>query len=372
MAGGDTLRVAIVVNSLGPGGTERVAASLARWLATPEVRTEPVILTIEGSSNDVFDPGDARRVTVWAGSRPANDRIRTGHRVRCRLDEIAPDVVVALGSFVAVTTLLASVRRRWNVVISERNDPRRPVTLPIRIGRRLLYRRATYGVALTEDARAWMESVVGVRRVCVIPNAIDPSALSLSARESQPRILSVGRLHPQKGHEILLRAFASLPRDLQAEWHLRIIGDGPLREHLSRVIQDLHLGENVVLVPGHQDIASEYADAEVFVLPSHFEGFPNVLLEAMANGLAVIASDLAGTRALVSPTETGLLVPADDATALRDALRELLHDPEARAVLSSNARRTARRFGQDEILPRWADLVVAAAPTSTGSSKPWG
>lgn len=173
-----------------------------------------------------------------------------------------------------------------------------------------------------------------------------------------PCILCVARLVPEKGHSVLLRALALL-RDRGVEASLELVGDGPSREHLGRLVADLNLEDRVRFAGtiGQHEMATHYENAAVVCLPSFCEGVPVVLMEAMACGRAVIASAVAGVRELVRDRETGLLVSPGREDELADGLEVLLRGPDMRRSLGDAARRhVARHYDVDESAARLSDL----------------
>src|SRR5262249_21933640 len=142
---------------------------------------------------------------------------------------------------------------------------------------------------------------------------------------------TVGRLDAQKGHSVLIEAMSLLKGRTRAR--LAIIGDGPRRQALEALVRKLELEKHVWVPGGRDDVVSWLSAFELFVLPSLWEGLPNALLEAMAFGLSVIASEVDGVPEAVTHGETGLLVPPNDPGALAAALEAALADPGARAAL---------------------------------------
>jgi glycosyltransferase involved in cell wall biosynthesis len=177
--------------------------------------------------------------------------------------------------------------------------------------------------------------------------------------------LSVGRLSREKGHEDLLLAFSKLCEREQTPIRLLIAGDGPEQEKLSRLITELRISNKVNLVGHQNDIRLYYALADIFVLPSHSEGTPNSLLEAMSAGVPVVATSVGGVPEMSYGGTAVLLTPKRDVDGLAAALSRLLHDSELRACLTKSARtvlekNTPERYFQaltaifSEVLPRRA------------------
>jgi glycosyltransferase involved in cell wall biosynthesis len=147
----------------------------------------------------------------------------------------------------------------------------------------------------------------------------------------------VANLRPEKGHDVLIDA-ARLVNDRYSGVHFTIVGGGPERARLLRHTNDHCLGGIVTFVGHQEDVASALAAADVFVLPSRSESFPNALLEAMAAGVPVVASAVGGVLELVEHGRTGTLVPAGNAGALADSLCGLIAEP-ARGIAMAGAAR---------------------------------
>ena len=177
--------------------------------------------------------------------------------------------------------------------------------------------------------------------------AIDPTPY-LAARPpadleravGRPLVGFVGRLAPQKGVRYLLQA-AGLARAAGAEFHLLLVGEGDEEPALRALIGRLGLNDRVTLAGYRPDVPQVLAALDLFVLPSLYEGLPLTLLEAMAVGRPVIATDVPGNRDPIRHGETGWLVPSRDPAALAAALGALLADPGERERLGRNARAAA-------------------------------
>ena len=152
-----------------------------------------------------------------------------------------------------------------------------------------------------------------------------------------PLVVAVGRLSRQKGFDILFHALAELPGV-----PLLLIGDGPERNDLERLRDELALAERVRMIGWVDDVRPYLAPADVLVVPSRWESFPLVILEAMFLGLPVVASAVGSIDEEVIDGETGLVIPAEDTNALVDALGKLLGDSELRATLGRRGKEIAR------------------------------
>jgi glycosyltransferase involved in cell wall biosynthesis len=193
-----------------------------------------------------------------------------------------------------------------------------------------------------------------------------------------PRVLTVGRLVEKKGHESLLLA-AALLRDRGLEFTLRVAGEGPEWPRLQRLAHELRLGERVVFLGPltESEVREEYERAEVFALACRKlangdqDGLPNVILEAMAHGLAVVSTRLGGVVEAIVAGESGLLADQDDVSGLADQLGRLLAEPALRERIGCGGRqRVAERFQSSATLPRVVDALVEAGIVSLSRVRP--
>lgn len=177
-------------------------------------------------------------------------------------------------------------------------------------------------------------------RARVIPNAVDVGFVpDRTARRDDPvEILSIGRLADQKNFPALIAAASQLPAGAA---RIRILGDGPQRDHLRALIAEHGLEETVELVGEVSNVRDYLAQADMFVLSTHYEGMPLAVLEAMAAGLPVVVSAVSGLHEVVLDGTSGLLVSPDDPTALAEALARLIDDRDLREELGRGARRLA-------------------------------
>jgi glycosyltransferase involved in cell wall biosynthesis len=169
---------------------------------------------------------------------------------------------------------------------------------------------------------------------------------------SRPRIVMIGRLADGKGFELMLEAAASLETGVS----VCFVGQGPLFDDLEEEIADRGLSDRVSLLGYRDDVPNVLAASNVLVLPSYREGTPRVITEAMASGLPVIATDIAGIPEQVADGESGYLIPTGDVDALADRLRTLLADPEKMERMSVRGVERAEAFSVDAMLEDINDL----------------
>jgi glycosyltransferase involved in cell wall biosynthesis len=206
-----------------------------------------------------------------------------------------------------------------------------------RLAKRLTSVRVDLHVGVGERTSREIESLVGLGAgsVRTVHNGVPDVAVEPMPRPRPgPIIGAVGRLEPQKGFDVLLRAL----RDVE-DVTLVLIGDGSEREQLRSLAGSLELDDRIVWQDWSDDVRSYLPAFDVFVLPSRFEGFPLVVLEALLAETAVVATNVGSVAEAVRHEETGLLVRADNAAALAAALRRLLADADLRRNLGRRGRR---------------------------------
>jgi glycosyltransferase involved in cell wall biosynthesis len=197
-------------------------------------------------------------------------------------------------------------------------------------------------IAVGEKAARVLEQESGrpPGAIRVIHNGVADRPLAQAPRFFPgPTVGTIGRLDPQKGHDVLLRSLADLPGVSAV-----VVGDGPAQLELSALANELGISERVVFAGRRDDARELLTTFDVFALPSRFEGFPLVLLEAMLARLAVVATDVGSVTEAVVDGETGLVVAPDDPAALTAAIRSLLEAPDARRTFGEAGRARALGF----------------------------
>jgi glycosyltransferase involved in cell wall biosynthesis len=216
-------------------------------------------------------------------------------------------------------------------------------------------------VGNTEDIRDWMvREGWPAERAHYIPNFAAPGDAPALDRalfgtpDHAPLLLGMGRLHPSKAHDVSLRALQRLPD----AW-LWIAGSGPLEAELKGLAADLGVAERVRWLGWRTDADALYRTADVCVFPSRYEPLGNVVIQAWAHGLPVVAAESVGPGALIHDGFDGRLVPVDDPEALAAAIREVLDDPALRYCLAERGRaRISSRFSERVVVSAWRELFA--------------
>ena len=358
-------RLAILIPDMHGGGAERVALTLIQGFIE---RGHEVDLILFRSSGELLEliPAVARIIDLNVK--------RMRHAVRplaCYLRERRPD---ALQASMWPVTLIAILARHLagincRLLVSDHSNvsaqfPDQPWRIKM-IGwsMRLLYPLADIRLCVSRDVAADLAAISGLK-----PDLFEAVYNPVPVRTGKPtaeveaqwkgrgrRILSVGALKAQKNHALLLRAFAILYKRKPA--NLIILGKGECRPSLEQMIVELGIGDAVSMPGFALDSTPYYASADAFALSSDFEGFANVLVEAMAAGLPIVSTDCrSGPREVLDEGKYGWLVPVGDAEALAVAMEQALADPPDRELLMIRA----QEFRPEIAVERYLELMLPA------------
>lgn len=370
------MRLVLVSHSLQAGGAERVMAHLAS--AWAERGWDITVVTLAPQHLDSYTlAAGVRRIALDLARESTGvpqalaANIRRVLALRRVLRTIRPDALVAMMTTAAVHGCVAALGLRCRVVVSERiHPPMVPTDRRWAYLRRITYPHAHRVVMLSADGLRWLDVEVPTAKGAVVPN---PVAYPLPVGEpvlapgdviapDRKLLLAVGRLDVQKGFPLLLHAFASIAHRYPA-WDLVILGKGPECPRLRQQAAALGLEERVALPGRVGNIGDWYSRADLFVLSSRFEGFPNALAEAMAHGCAAVSYDCdTGPRDIIRHDIDGLLVrPVGNVPALTRALARLMDDDLERERMATRAVEIRRRYSLEKILPLW-DEVLERAP----------
>lgn len=215
-----------------------------------------------------------------------------------------------------------------------------------------LVRKFDRFVVLTEeDAQMWGE----MPNIRVIPNAANFIADSYSD-SSAKRVIAVGRLDYQKSFDRLILVWEKV-HEKMPDWRLDIFGQGEWKEMLQQMIDERGLQDVVKLNAPTKNIGREYAESSMLVMSSHYEGFPMVMIEAMACGLPAVCFDFkCGPRDIIQPEENGMIVPDGDIDGLAEAMIRLMKDEELRKRMGENAKKVVETYSEEKVMSKWIKL----------------
>ncbi|WP_447921799.1 glycosyltransferase family 4 protein [Achromobacter aegrifaciens] len=365
---GPAPRVLLFIHSLHGGGAERVAADLsAHWAG---MGREVMVVTQAGTEGDAYTlhPKVRREVLHTAGEggglRGIWSNVQRVRALRRVVKSFRPDIVLGMMTTASVLSVLACAGLSCRVIATEHTHPPSQTLSGFwqRL-RRLTYPRAASVVALTRGTADWLGQHVPGSRLAVIPNPVHfplPRAepvLTPVSGDGRKRLLAVGRLHADKGFDLLIQAYAQLAAS-HPDWDLVILGEGEERRALQTQVREAGL-ESRISMPGRAgNVGDWYESADLYVLTSRFEGLSNTLLESMASGLAAVSFDCdTGPREIVREGVDGVLVrPNGDVPALGKALDAVMSNDADRQRMAQAATDVRDRFSAARVLQKWQEL----------------
>lgn len=350
--------IAFYIGSLRKGGAERVFVNLAKYFQAEGYR---VVMVTQYQKEEEYElPDGMERILSDIGeekvtaSRVVNF-FRRLNKLHAIWKEQQPDLVLSCigkNNFMTVVTTMGTKTRAVVSVVGEAKEeyPSRGM----RMLANFLFSRAAGVILQTERSRGFFCRKVGEKAV-ILPNSLNPAFIRPRYEgEREKRIVSVGRMDANKNHEMQLRAFAGL-KDKYPEYTLVIYGDGELRSYIEETAEELGIAKRVFLPGVVQDVAERIGQASLFLLTSYSEGVSNALIEALALGLPVIATDVpsGGTEELMKDGVNGLIIPAGEQAALERAMDRLLGDPAYAQQLGREAARIQERLAPERVNPLW-------------------
>jgi GalNAc-alpha-(1->4)-GalNAc-alpha-(1->3)-diNAcBac-PP-undecaprenol alpha-1,4-N-acetyl-D-galactosaminyltransferase len=359
------MKITLISSSLKVGGAERVMSIIANYWAARGWRI--TILTFDDGSEPPFFDLDKRiehrplGIKILGGYNLAalSHNLRQIGKLKKAIIASRPKVVISFVNTTNIMTLLACRRINVPTIVSEHvYPPLGGLNKFSQFLQKWTYRRAALITVQTHSGLAFFSGHNYETRVIPNPVAIPQSESIVSQLNTDDRhILAIGKLIPQKGFDLLIKAFAQVC-DPHPEWTLTILGEGEMRSELEELCADLELEDRVFMPGVAKNIDAHLRKADIFALTSRFEGFPVTLCEAMACGVPVIAADcLSGPREIIHNNIDGLLVVSENIDALAVGLDLLMSDPGKRQYFSHHAPKVLDRFGLEPVMTMWGNAI---------------
>ncbi len=348
-------RILFVNRRLSVGGAERVMTLLANAMAERGINVDMVVLQNMEQTYEV-----SPKVNLVQFKHESLNPIFRGIKRIVALRKIIKkgsyDAIISFMHIDSFYTLIAGFGMR-NIIISERNDPRRFNKLYVKIGRRLLYPMAKQLVFQTDEAMSCFPRKIR-EKSCIIPNPINNNLPQPYEGIREKIVVAVGRMVPQKNFKLAIDAFELVHKEFP-EHKLIIYGDGPLKKEMMEYAREKGL-ENFIDFPGFvKDIIEKIRKADVYISSSDFEGISNSMLEAIAMGIPSVCTDcpVGGAAMIIKNNEKGILVPVGDKFALYDGIKRILSDKDFALKLSRNAVKIRKEYSIDNICQKWLDVI---------------
>lgn len=350
------MRLLFYINNINHGGAERVISNLVTQFSQ---NGHEVTLVTSFRTEWEYQLGEkVSRVSLFnskiKGAVKRNFLLVKG--LRKQIKEFNPDVVVSFMAEPNFRSIIATRGLKCKLLLSVRSDPNKEYGGKIlSFLAKALFKKADGIVFQTEDAKSWFPKKIQ-QKSKIIYNQVDDKFFENEVLPSGKDIVTAGRLTSVKRHDLLIKAFSKIYDKIDG--NLVIYGDGPLKNELQTLIDDLNLNGRVVLAGQTSDVVLAYKNAGVFVLSSKVEGMPNALLEAMAVGLPCISTDCpcGGPKAVLSGGN-GVLVPINNVDALADAMLTLSNDDALKLKYSLKAKEKAKEFSPSVVYKEWEGYI---------------
>lgn len=354
------------------GGVERASIRLANEMSARG--NECHILSLDMHDAEMPFPLDARvqwhRISSTSAKEKAgwSERIKRFHKIRSILQDNNIDVAMGFQDGAYLSLMTAALGTGVKIVAGERNAPTRFEYLSNKKAKHIVFNSFRFADAITVQCPSYKEQYPAYlqQKIVVIPNSVDPpKSLSIPSadRVSSKEILFVGRLDYQKNVTTLISAFGLLAARYP-DWILRLVGDGPYAEKLQKKAADLGVYSQVFFEGMQKNVEKYYTGAHVFCLPSLWEGFPNVLGEAMSHGLPSVGfRRCSGVCDLIQNDVTGILVEGDVLTAqnLSENLEKLMTSADLRKSMGAASAEAMKDYRPNAVYSQWEVLFKRLA-----------
>ena len=357
--------VAFIIPGMAMGGAERVVSVIANSFMERDIKCTIYVYN-DIQETHLINPNvtiiniNWEKMSIQKGIvNKVKTTLLNFRRITDAVRKNRPDVIIAfLGSALLPAALTGKVLK-IPVVLSERNNPFvEKSRIYQKLSMLIAYSLSQIVVFQTERIRSKFPLYIR-KKSKIINNPLLIECPVDFKRTPTKIILNTGRLDKQKDQITLIKAFALIAHEFP-EYKLIICGEGPERDNLERSIDELNLNNRVVLVGAVNNVEEYLKKAEIFVFTSIHEGYPNSLVEAMAAGLPVIATDCPfGPAEMIKTNENGILVPIKNCLAISDAMKKLLVNPLYASKLGEKAKEIHSVVEKDAVINLWQETLIS-------------
>ena len=342
------MKISFVTSTLTSGGSERVMSLLANRFVADGYEVEIINL----NQHIVFYSIDNRITLRFVEDEVGASVFKKLKWLRQYIKQSNPDIVIPFMEAVYCFTILALIGIKIPVLSSERIDPRKSPFIR-NILRRIFLPLTDWLVVQTQDIKSFYPKFIQ-KKTSVIYNPVSDKVFQLPQQIKEDIVISVGKLDEQKNHALLIQAFSKIVGQCPT-WKLVIYGEGPLRNELQLIIDNLQLTDRVFLPGRCTHIIEKMNKAKIFAFSSNYEGMSNALLEAVCVGLPIVTTNVSGAREIVQ--DGGFIVPVHDEKRFAAALEMLMRDEHKREEMGNNNTSRTHLYEIEKIYNKWKKIV---------------
>lgn len=345
------MKILFVTSTLTSGGSERVMSILANELRTRGHDVTIVCLNKPLNFYTLNNDVDVRYTEKEVHSKCLLKKMKW---LREFSHQYNPDVAIPFMTAVYCVTILSLIGTSIPIIASERNDPRKTPWVR-KLFRMVLLPLANILIVQTTGIKEYFPKFIK-KRIVVIYNPVSDYVFNLPTPIVENRILSIGKLYPQKNQKMLIEAFSKVA-DIYKDLELYIYGEGPLRPQLTDLIQKLNLKDRVFLPGVVDNIIGKMNNSKLFCMTSNYEGMSNALIEAVCVGLPIITTDVSGAKEIIDNGVNGEIVGVGEIDELAATISRLLSDEERMKRYSEVNRSKAEMFRKESIVDQWLNVI---------------
>ena len=347
------MKVLFIMGAMEVGGMQRALSIITKELLDLGMTID--VLSFKKSKNKIEFNSGIKLIISENKSKYFIQLKRLRATVQ-KIKEEKPDIVIGFGITSSILACAARLFTKFKLVICERNDPGK-YHMMWKFSRWILYHNINGAVFQTEDAQNYFPRRI-IKKSIIIENPIDISELPEPLIHKEKIIINTSRFVTSKNQEMLIEAFSRI-HPSYPEYQLHLYGYGRKQEIIEELINTLDMHQSVKIFPPQQNIYEILNRAEIFVLSSSKEGFPNSLVEAMALGVTSIATDcrIGGPRAVIQTGINGILIEVDNTDQLAGELERLLNDKELREKISVESVKIRKRLDSKRISKVWQSYL---------------
>jgi GalNAc-alpha-(1->4)-GalNAc-alpha-(1->3)-diNAcBac-PP-undecaprenol alpha-1,4-N-acetyl-D-galactosaminyltransferase len=343
------LKIAFVINSLNKGGAERVVSLLSTELSK---KHDVFILLFDNSISYEYGGTiiDLKSASIPNKIGKIYNVVKRSYKLKKIFKKEKFDKIFAFME----SSYLPSILTGFSIIASVRNNP----NVYSRFITKNILSKAEKIVAVSSQIQMMLNNEFNILNTTTILNPIiidNDYNIVEDLSKYQPYILSVGRFSKQKNFEMLINAYSK--SKTQRNVKLLILGEGENREKFENLIEKLDLPNKVLLLGQKDNIKDYYLQSDIYILSSSYEGFPNVLIEALSNGCACIATNCpTGPKEIIINNENGILVENENQEAMTRAIDKLFFDENLKDKFINNAQKSIEYLKLTNIAKQWTEI----------------